>query len=183
MEDNENKEADMPVISMFFGIIITMNADDHVPPHIHARYQGHEASFTFDGNLLKGDLRASSANWSRHGCCCMPKSWKPTGSWPSTSSTHSESTRYADKEATDMTIDYSIKVTQCEPMPGYKLKVTCSDGATGIFDMSRYVDRGMFKPLKDPQTFDRVRLAFGVPSWPGDIDIAAERVRSDMQII
>ena len=38
MEDNENKEADMPVISMFFGIIITMNADDHVPPHIHARY-------------------------------------------------------------------------------------------------------------------------------------------------
>ena len=75
-----------------------------------------------------------------------------------------------------MTIDYSIKVTQCEPMPGYKLKVTCSDGATGIFDMSRYIDRGMFKPLKDPQTFDRVRLAFGVPSWPGDIDIAAERV-------
>ncbi|RHA64043.1 DUF4160 domain-containing protein [Bifidobacterium pseudocatenulatum] len=56
MEDNENKEAGMPVISMFFGIIITMNADDHVPPHIHARYQGHEASFTFDGNLLKGDL-------------------------------------------------------------------------------------------------------------------------------
>ena len=56
MEDNESKEAGMPVISMFFGIIITMNADDHVPPHIHARYQGHEASFTFDGNLLKGDL-------------------------------------------------------------------------------------------------------------------------------
>ena len=35
-----------------------------------------------------------------------------------------------------MTIDYSIKVTQCEPMPGYRLKVTCSDGATGIFDMT-----------------------------------------------
>ena len=87
------------------------------------------------------------------------------------------------QEATDMTIDYSIKVTQCEPMPGYKLKVTCSDGATGIFEMSRYVERGMFKPLKDTQTFDRVRLTFGVPSWPGDIDIAAERVRSGMQII
>ena len=85
-----------------------------------------------------------------------------------------------------MTIDYSIKVTQCEPMPGYRLKVTCSDGATGIFDMSRYVDRGMFKPLKDPQTFDRVRLAFRGDvdvSGPGDIDIAAERVRSDMQVI
>jgi len=64
----------------------------------------------------------------------------------------------------------------------YRL-VRTDDGATGIFDMSRYIGRGMFKPLKDPQTFDRVRLAFGMPSWPGDIDIAAERVRSDMQII
>ena len=35
---------------------VRLHADDHVPPHIHARYQGHEASFTFDGNLLKGDL-------------------------------------------------------------------------------------------------------------------------------
>ncbi|MDB1497114.1 DUF4160 domain-containing protein [Bifidobacterium adolescentis] len=42
----------MPVISMFFGIIITMNAGDHVPPHVHARYQGHEAAFTFDGRTL-----------------------------------------------------------------------------------------------------------------------------------
>lgn len=180
MEDNENKEADMPVISMFFGIIITMNADDHVPPHIHARYQGHEASFTFDGNLLKGDLprkqRKLVEAWVLLHAEELEADWELAFNLEHPFS-------YADKEATDMTIDYSIKVTQCEPMPGYKLKVTCSDGATGIFDMSRYIDRGMFKPLKDPQTFDRVRLAFGVPSWPGDIDIAAERVRSDMQII
>ena len=65
-----------------------------------------------------------------------------------------------------MTIDYSIKVTQCEPMPGYKLKVTCSDGATGIFDMSRYIDRGMFKPLKDPQTFDACASRSACPHGP-----------------
>ena len=82
-----------------------------------------------------------------------------------------------------MTIDYSIKVTQCEPMPGYKLKVTCSDGATGIFDMSRYVERGMFKPLKDTQTFGRVRTHVRRALMARDIDIAAERVRSGMQII
>ena len=46
----------MPVVSMFFGIIIMMNTDDHTPPHIHAKYQGHEASFTFDGELLAGDF-------------------------------------------------------------------------------------------------------------------------------
>ncbi|QOL32834.1 DUF4160 domain-containing protein [Bifidobacterium eulemuris] len=46
----------MPVISMFFGIIISLNTADHNPPHIHARYQGHEASFTFDGEMLNGEL-------------------------------------------------------------------------------------------------------------------------------
>lgn len=33
----------MPEISRFFGIIITMNYNDHAPPHFHARYGGDEA--------------------------------------------------------------------------------------------------------------------------------------------
>ncbi|MFO7728639.1 MAG: DUF4160 domain-containing protein [Desulfonatronovibrio sp.] len=33
----------MPVLSIFFGIIIRMRHDDHPPPHIHAAYQGFEA--------------------------------------------------------------------------------------------------------------------------------------------
>ena len=46
----------MPVISMFFGIIVRMYADDHNPPHVHVSYQGNEAAFTFDGELINGDL-------------------------------------------------------------------------------------------------------------------------------
>lgn len=79
-------------------------------------------------------------------------------------------------------VDYLCDVTTCEPLPGYKLKVTCSDGSAGIFDMSGYVDRGMFKPLKDIALFNRVRIEAGAPTWPGNIDIAPERVRSDMKI-
>ena len=78
-------------------------------------------------------------------------------------------------------LDYLCDVTACEPLPGYKLKVTCSDGATGIFDMSKYIDRGMFKPLRDINLFNRVRIEAGAPTWPGNIDIAPERVRSDMK--
>lgn len=33
----------MPEISRFFGIIITMNYNDHEPPHFHARYGGDQA--------------------------------------------------------------------------------------------------------------------------------------------
>ena len=33
----------MPEISRFFGIIITMNYNDHTPPHFHARYGADQA--------------------------------------------------------------------------------------------------------------------------------------------
>lgn len=48
----------MPSISMFFGIVITMNYVDHQPPHFHARYGKHKASFSLDGDLIVGDMPA-----------------------------------------------------------------------------------------------------------------------------
>ena len=46
--------------------------------------------------------------------------------------------------------------------------------------MSKYLERGAFKQLKALDVFNAVHLVFGVPTWSGDIDIAPERVRSDM---
>ena len=50
----------MPTISMFYGIVICMYFYDderHSMPHIHARYQGQEASFTItDGEVLAGAI-------------------------------------------------------------------------------------------------------------------------------
>jgi len=36
-------EETMPILSVFFGIIVRMWHDDHPPPHIHVEYQGFEA--------------------------------------------------------------------------------------------------------------------------------------------
>ncbi|WP_276312802.1 DUF4160 domain-containing protein [Bifidobacterium vespertilionis] len=41
---------------MFFGIIITMNYNDHPKPHIHAKYGEFEAAYLFDGTLDEGEL-------------------------------------------------------------------------------------------------------------------------------
>lgn len=53
----------MPTISMFYGIVIYMYFFDderHKLPHIHARYQGEQASFCIeDGALLSGQLPLS----------------------------------------------------------------------------------------------------------------------------
>lgn len=50
----------MPVISMFYGIIIRMYLLDnkhHNLPHIHAKYAEFEASISIqDGEILAGDL-------------------------------------------------------------------------------------------------------------------------------
>ena len=50
----------MPVISMFYGITISLYFLDnrrHHRPHIHARFQGEEAVLSIpDGELLEGNL-------------------------------------------------------------------------------------------------------------------------------
>lgn len=51
----------MPVISVFFGIIIRMFYDDHNPPHIHVEYQGRKVLLDFQGNILRGDLQSRTA--------------------------------------------------------------------------------------------------------------------------
>ena len=47
----------MPEVSRFFGVIITMYAHDHGPPHFHARYGDYFAKYSIaDLQLLKGTL-------------------------------------------------------------------------------------------------------------------------------
>jgi hypothetical protein len=50
----------MAIISMFYGIIISlyfMDLDRHKKPHLHARYQEHEAVLSIpDGKVLEGKL-------------------------------------------------------------------------------------------------------------------------------
>ena len=38
----------MPTLSRFLGVSITMNWDDHQPPHFHARYSEYEAIIRVD---------------------------------------------------------------------------------------------------------------------------------------
>ena len=46
----------MPRISSFYGITILMFFGDHNPPHFHARYAGHSARMSLEGELLAGNL-------------------------------------------------------------------------------------------------------------------------------
>ena len=51
----------MPIISVFFGIVIRMFYQEHEPPHFHAEYQGQSGTFDFEGRALAGDVRSRTA--------------------------------------------------------------------------------------------------------------------------
>lgn len=49
----------MPVLSMFFGIIVRMYKElggKHNTPHIHAEYSGKEVVVALDGSILEGSI-------------------------------------------------------------------------------------------------------------------------------
>lgn len=74
----------MPTLSMFFGIIIRMFADDHNLPHFHASYQENNATFDFNGNLLEGDMPAKQqkliAAWTEIHRDELAANWELTAS-------------------------------------------------------------------------------------------------------
>lgn len=49
----------MPIISQFYGIIISMyfmESDKHHLPHLHARYNENKATYDFDSNKINGEM-------------------------------------------------------------------------------------------------------------------------------
>ena len=46
----------MPVLSRFYGIVVFMNYNDHVPPHFHARYQAQEVIVEIQSGVVTGTM-------------------------------------------------------------------------------------------------------------------------------
>lgn len=69
----------VPEISRFFGIRVEMFYDDHLPPHFHARYEGERAAFTFDGQLMEGEMSAQARRllreWAELQQAALEENW------------------------------------------------------------------------------------------------------------
>lgn len=71
----------MPVLSRFYGLVITLNYGDHNPPHFHVRYQSYKALIDIKtGGMLAGDLPPKAfslvTEWSRKHQCELEKNWE-----------------------------------------------------------------------------------------------------------
>ena len=70
-----------------------------------------------------------------------------------------------------------------EILPDYRIKVTLSDGKIGIFNVTPYLDKGIFTELKDYHYFKRARIEFGTIVWPNEQDFSPETIEIKMEQI
>ena len=92
---------------------------------------------------------------------------------------HTDSGHHSDEEVED-TGKEVVNVT-CEPLENYKLRIRLSDGRKGIFDVSPYLDKGVFRELKNPEYFSRVYIDYGTVVWPHEQDIAPDTIECLLQ--
>lgn len=70
-----------------------------------------------------------------------------------------------------------------KPLPNYRLYVEIEDGRKGIFDMTPYLDHGIFRELRDVSYFNQATIVLGAVTWPGEQDIAPETLVEEMKLV
>jgi Protein of unknown function (DUF2442) len=72
-------------------------------------------------------------------------------------------------------------VTAVKALTNYQIFVELVDGRTGVFDMSPYLERGVFRELKDRDYFRQVGIQLGAVTWPNEHDIAPETLLAGLK--
>ena len=63
-------------------------------------------------------------------------------------------------------------VTCLTPQPGHRLLLEFANGETRLFDLTPWLDKGVFRALRDSPEFEQARVVDGSVEWPGEIDLS-----------
>ena len=74
-----------------------------------------------------------------------------------------------------------LKVLSVKPLENHRLRVALSNGREGIFDVSPYLDIGVFKQLKKPAYFAKVKKLFAGVGWPNGQDLSPLKIDDEMR--
>ena len=72
------------------------------------------------------------------------------------------------------------KVVTVEARKNHVLFVRMSNGKLGEFDVSPYLNKGIFKELKKESYFRQAKPAFGGVVWPHEQDFSADTIEVEM---
>ena len=65
-------------------------------------------------------------------------------------------------------------VVQVNAREDFHLGLKFDTGENRLFDARPYLEKGVFRRLKDPAQFRQAYVAFDTVCWPGNLDIAPE---------
>ncbi len=74
-----------------------------------------------------------------------------------------------------------LKVLKVNPNNDYTLDIKLSDGRDGTFDVKPYMDKGVFKQLKDKTFFKQVYPEFVGITWKTGQDLSADTIAYDLK--
>lgn len=58
------------------------------------------------------------------------------------------------------------------PLDNFRLEILFENGERRIFDMSSYLQRGVFVRLQNRAAFQAARVVAGSVEWPGEVDLS-----------
>lgn len=64
------------------------------------------------------------------------------------------------------------RVTHLTPQTDHRLLLDFDNGETRVFDLTPWLDKGVFRMLRDSPEFAQARVVDGSVEWPGEIDLS-----------
>ncbi len=75
------------------------------------------------------------------------------------------------------------RVKNVKPNPDYTLLITFANGESRLFDMKPYLDKGIFRELKNAALFNSVRVCLGSVEWQNGQDLCPDTLYEGSEIV
>ena len=72
-----------------------------------------------------------------------------------------------------------LSVKEVKPLEGYRLLLTFENDEERIFDMKPFLEKGIFKELKDKSLFNSVKISYDSIEWENEADMDPEMLYED----
>lgn len=68
---------------------------------------------------------------------------------------------------------------EVKTLPDFKLLLIFENGERRLFDVSPYLDHGVFRALRDPAVFNSAHISFDTVAWSNGADLCPEVLYRD----
>ncbi len=67
-----------------------------------------------------------------------------------------------------------LSIIKVKPLDDYKIMLTFENRENRIFDVKPFLNKGIFKELKNPEAFKTVHISFDSIEWENSADLDPE---------